>query len=184
MAAMLLTAWPQVSCESFSSSSGSFELEKLRREAGEPCDESRRAPLCSCVPYWNLWEEGDVEGQKQQERCPKAGPQSAAHRGSLLLWRRRSPSRGLGGTDAEVALVGCSVHGCGWRAEENRDSRDRGVGEEEPDQHKGWICLSFGGKGKMRGLGSREEKRLKDPWSRMPHVSLRGFRGSGLRAQS
>lgn len=76
MAAMLLTAWPQVSCESFSSSSGSFELEKLRREAGEPCDESRRAPLCSCVPYWNLWEEGDVKGQKQQERCPKAGPQS------------------------------------------------------------------------------------------------------------
>lgn len=34
-AAMLLTAWPQVSCGFFGSCSEQFQTEKLRREAGE-----------------------------------------------------------------------------------------------------------------------------------------------------
>lgn len=35
MAAMLLTAWPQVSCGFFGSCSEQFQIEKPRREAGE-----------------------------------------------------------------------------------------------------------------------------------------------------
>lgn len=35
MAAMLLTTWPQVSCGFFGFCSEQFQIEKLRREAGE-----------------------------------------------------------------------------------------------------------------------------------------------------
>lgn len=55
MAAMLLTAWPQVSCGSFSSSSEQFHIEENR--GGKLVSFVMEAGGVLLASAWNSWEE-------------------------------------------------------------------------------------------------------------------------------